>query len=43
VAESSGVYLFTPKDRATTPPELLALLSLHTFRELEGAPPQCAR
>lgn len=40
-AESSGVYLFTPKDRSTTPPELLALVSLHTFRELEGAPPQC--
>jgi hypothetical protein len=42
-AQSSGVYLFTPKDRATTPAELLALLSLHAFRELEGAPPQCVR
>lgn len=41
-AQSSGVDLFSPKDSAATTPELLALLSLHSFRELDGFPPQCA-
>lgn len=41
-AHASGVDLFSPRDRAAATPELLAMLSLHSFRELEGFPPQCA-